>query len=124
MTDKEITRREDEIYYRVYKGGVRIGKWNLFTDAEKRELAELQCRQMINSILVYWGENSVTDKSSYCYERYLKDDEEELGTETVDRLVKEQIEDFSKAVTYWDKNSYGISGGPYKCVVWADEKVA
>ena len=39
MTRKEITERRDAIYYRVYKGGVRLGRWDEFTDEEKREMA-------------------------------------------------------------------------------------
>ena len=51
MTSKQIQKREDEIYYRVYQGQCHHPENRIreFTDEEKRELKELSCRRIINS---------------------------------------------------------------------------
>ena len=95
-----------------------------WTDEQKKLDRELMCREMINSILIYQGINAVTDKNSYNYKEYLKHYEKELGVKTLDRLISEQVEDFKQAETFWLPNSYDFDGGPYKAIVWADEKSA
>lgn len=121
MTRKQIESRTNEIYYRVYKGEVRIGKHDQFTDAEKQELEELSCREMINSILIYEGEKGVAE-NSYEYYKYLAPRENEIGKERLKVLISEQIADFRKAEVKWAENTYDIDGGPYKTCRWADEQ--
>ena len=91
MTRKEITERKDAINYRVYKGGVRIGRWDEFTDEEKRELKELQCREMIVSCMVYYMMYDFYKDGMWG--KYATSFVEELGEETVIRLIKEQERD-------------------------------
>lgn len=119
MTGKQIKKRQDEIYYTVYKGGVRIGKWNKFTAKQRKELAELSCREMINSILIYNGVLLISQQRGYSYEQYLKPREEEIGKERMIELINEQIKDFEKAeVGYAGTDSEGCS---YNYCKWADD---
>jgi len=113
MTDKQIEQARKNL-----PPYMEQEKW---TEQDHKTDCELSCREMINSILVYWGIGSVINKASYCYERYLKDYESELSTEIVDRLVTEQVEDFKNAETHWISGSENIDGGPYKSVRWADD---
>ena len=119
MTSKQIEKRKDEIYFRVYKGGARIGKWNEFTDEEKRELEELSCREMIISCMIYttsnfYDKNTDTFSGKYAVE-YIKS----LGEETVRQLWNEQKETMAKA-----KIHYGAyidsEGGVYASVTWGE----
>lgn len=117
MTSEQIEKRKDEIYFRVYKGEARVGKWNEFTDEEKRELKELYCRDMIISCMIY-GTYNFYDKNTDTFSgRYAQKYLESLGEETVRRLWDEQKETMSKA-----KIRYGAytdsEGGVYASVDW------
>lgn len=138
MTEKEINKRENEIYYRVYKGGVRIGKHNLFTDEEKQEMKELDARSMINSVLIYGyktGSKEVWDYESQKlvsvvehilkHNRYVRDYAYNqdyynfLGEARTMRLIEEQVNDFAKAeVGFAGYDSEGVS---YNYCRWGDE---
>lgn len=138
MTGKEIEKRTNEIYYRVYKGGVRIGKYDLFTDEEKQELKELDARDMINSVLIYGyktGSKEVWDYESQKlvsvvehilkHNRYVRDYaynqsyHDFLGEARTIRLIEEQVNDFAKAkVGFAGYDSEGVS---YNYCLWGDE---
>lgn len=138
MTGKEIEKRTNEIYYRVYKGGVRIGKHDLFTDEERQELKELYARDMINSVLIYGyktGSKEVWDYESQklvsVVEHILKHDRyvldyaynqayhDFLGEARTIRLIEEQVKDFAKAkVGFAGYDSEGVS---YNYCLWGDE---
>lgn len=138
MTGKEIEKRTNEIYYRVYKGGVRIGKHDLFTDEERQELKELYARDMINSVLIYGyktGSKEVWDYESQKlvsvvehilkHNRYVRDYaynqayHDFLGEARTIRLIEEQVKDFAKAkVGFAGYDSEGVS---YNYCLWGDE---
>lgn len=121
MTRKQIEAREAQIYDSVYHGEVRFGKFDQFTEKQKQELAELSCRKMINSILVYNGENAVKNEEGYNYKQYLKPREEEVGKERLKELISEQIASFKDAKCEWIDGSENFNGGPYKSCKWKDE---
>ena len=109
MTGKEIERLKD-----------RLPKWNngkppVLTAEQKQLDRELWCREMINSILIYHGKDNIMNSE------YLKTYIEELGIETVEKLVREQVEDFKQAIVLTDvsKDYEGVS---YNSIIWADEK--
>lgn len=123
MTTKQIQKREDEIYYRIYQGQCRIPENRIreFTEEEKRELKELSCRRTINSNLCYG--DSFYEKYYhwvYCkgYQTSSQADEyiEVLGEETVARLYEEQRNDFTKATVL--KNIATSEGVSYNSIVW------
>ena len=90
----------------------------------KQEYEELDCREMINSILIYGG---TCAKDSYEYKRYLKPfitDKKwhriQLTEQRVDELITEQKADFAKAkVGFAGCDS---EGGGYNYCRWADEQ--
>ena len=79
---------------------------------------ELSCRGMINSILIYHGAAQV-QPSAYYYGQYLKEYEKKLGSERVQELCGEQLDDFRKAVVQFA--GYDGEGVSYKSIMWADE---
>jgi len=112
MTGSEITaaRMQLPLFSQV--------AWKDWTEEQKRFDRELNCREMINSILCYHGERGI-QKDSYNFRNYLTDYVSQLGEETVDRLCEEQLEDFKKAVV----RSAGRDGegNSYGSITWADE---
>lgn len=92
--------------------------WKDWTEEQKRTDRELSCREMINSILIYHGKYSIQEDVFYD-NKYLTDYVSQLGKETVGRLCKEQLEDFSKAVVR-DAGTDG-EGLSYRSITWADE---
>lgn len=116
MTGKQIKEAQDKLPH-------GMGCWRKMTDEQKREYAELACRNMINSILVYGGRPIKEDGSLDQYlSRYYKKGESEMhyvGEERVRKLVAEQQEDFKKATVnvgvYTDHD-----GCTYNSVSWGD----
>lgn len=94
-------------------------QWRDMTPEEQRLNRELSCREMINSILCYHGEDGLR-KDGLNYNEYLLPYVEELGPDVVDRLCMEQVEDFRNAVVRQNVSvdSDGIS---YNSIEWADE---
>ena len=90
MTDKQIRDAK-----------CKLPQWRDMTDNQKQEYAELACRDMINSILIY-GSKPVKDDGSL--DRYLsmyyKKGESTMyyiGEKRVRNLIEEQKKDFAKA---------------------------
>ena len=115
MTDKEIAQRRDDIYFPVYRGGVRLGKHDLFSRSEQRELRELACRDMINSCLLY-GSSRFYDDETDTFGRYGKDYVKELGRDLVLQLWQAQKERFSRARTHFA--GCDSEGGGYYGIEW------
>ena len=112
MTGREITAARKQL-----PSPTQV-PWKDWTKEQKQADRELSCREMINSILCYDGKYGI-QKDSVHYKNYLADYVSQLGEETVDRLCKEQIEDFEKAVVrYAGTDGEGLS---YKSITWADE---
>ncbi len=95
------------------------GKPPVLTPEQMKLREELSCREMINSILIYWGFEGLK-VDGFCYKEYLKSYVDKLGPDTVKRLCDEQAEDFKNAVVYKnvDIDSEGVA---YNSIVWADE---
>lgn len=95
--------------------------WREWTPEQQRLDRELSCREMINSILLYHGEDGLK-RDGFHYDVYLRSYVDELGAETVDRLCEEQVADFRKAVVFENVFVDG-EGLPYNAIKWADELV-
>ena len=124
MTQKEIDRAKDELNSKYYGDECRVPQ-NLkqqWTKKDKVLEEELDCREMINSILIYGGSCA---KDSYQYKRYLKPFIEGdtwhkvlLSEQRVDELIAEQKESFKKAkVSFAGYDSEGVS---YNSCDWGD----
>lgn len=99
-----------------------MGEWHppVRTEEQQWLSKELDCREMIDSILIYHGANQIRE-DSYFYGQYLRKYAQELGVDTVSRLCDEQLADFQKAcVFYGGRDGEGIS---YRSIMWADEMV-
>ena len=97
MTGKEI----DELRNSLPKW--ENGKPPVLTEEQKQIDREL------------YGKNNIIN------DRYLKSYIDELGIETVERLVNEQVEDFEKATVLKDVH-VDYEGLSYNSIIWADEK--
>lgn len=113
MTGSEITAARNQLPPRTQV------PWKDWTEEQKRSDRELDCREMINSILIYHGERGV-QKGNYFGDKYLADYIRELGEKNVARLCSEQLEDFKKAVVRQNVGRDG-EGVTYNSIVWADE---
>ena len=119
MTEKEIKAAMDKIPH-GYKA------YNTATEEQKREYAELSCREMINSIMIYGNVNSPYNEEEDKLDKYLEDrwkDKDSMfyvPRQRIIELVKEQQEDFKKAIVrvgvYTDSE-----GCTYNSCVWGDE---
>lgn len=109
MTDKQIKLVRKHLPPRTQVS------WNEWTEEEKLISRELDCRDIINSILCYDGVDNVLQNI------YLQKYIDELGLNIVVRLVEEQISDFEKAIVKRNihTDSEGIS---YNSIIWADEQ--
>lgn len=96
--------------------------FNDMTAAQRRQYEELNCRNMINSCLIYGSVNydfynPKTGKFGQYATSYVKT----LGEKTVIRLYNEQCEDFSKAIVV-----FGVYTDSEECTynscIWADEQ--
>ena len=100
--------------------------WQDWTIEQKTLSAELDCRNMINSCLVYEGiKHGIAlfyeeRPSGFFNESYAKRYICIIGAERVKELVDEQVEDFENA-----KVNYGVhesaDGIVYNSVQWSDE---
>lgn len=108
MTGKEIDKLRNSL------PKWENGKPPVYTAEQEQLDRELWCREMINSILIYHGKNNIMN------DEYLQSHIEELGIEKVEKLVKEQMEDFEQAVVLVDV-SRDYEGLSYNSIVWADE---
>ena len=105
-----MTRKEIE---RAWKPLRDKGIGAKLTPEEHKLKSELNCREMINSCLIY-GEMSAF------YTRYGVQYRVELGERRVSELIYEQEQDFKKAVV--NRNVHTDSEGcSYNSIVWADE---
>lgn len=108
MTDREIKSARAKLPPRTQ---IPFSEW---TDEQKQLDKELDCRDMINSILCYNGEEGLINN------RYLNDYILELGLSVVQRLCDEQLVDFKKATVV--KNVFTDNEGvSYNSIKWADE---
>lgn len=119
MTDKQIKLAMDDAMPHGLKN------YDSATKQQKMEYAELSCREMINSIMIYGNINSPYNEKEDKLDRYLEERWQERGMFYVPRkriieLVKEQQADFAKAVVksgvYTD-----YEGCSYNTCMWADE---
>ena len=124
MTGKQIEKAKDELNSKYYGDECRVSE-NLKKPWSKKDKVleeELDCREMINSILIYGGDCA---KDSYQYKRYLKPFIEGdtwhkvlLSEQRVDELIAEQKADFAKAtVRFAGYDSEGVS---YNSCDWGD----
>lgn len=119
MTQKQIEARKNAIYFSVYKGGVRIGKTDEFTESQNRELEELACRDMVNSILIYHYEPTQKRIAFPKGNRYLHSYIVTLGLDLTKKLWKEQVKDFRKTMV--GNAGSDSEGCTYKCCKCADD---
>ena len=119
MTDKQIRKAKSELPY-------RLGSYDSMTTEQKREYAELSCREMINSIMIYGNINSPYNEKEDKLNMYIEDrwkDKESMfyvPRERIIELVKEQQEDFKKATV--GRGCYtDFEGCTYNSCVWGDE---
>lgn len=118
MTGKQIRLAMDAIPHGIY--------YHSATKQQKKEYAELSCREMINSIMIYGNINSPYSEKEDELDRYLEERWQERGSmfyvprKRIIELVKEQQADFAKAVV--KSNVYtDCEGCTYNTCVWADE---
>jgi hypothetical protein len=126
MTGKQIEQAKEELNSKYYGDECRVPE-NLKQPWSKKDKVleeELDCREMINSILIYGGNCS---KDSYQYKRYLKPFIEGdqwhkvlLSEQRVDELIAEQKADFAKATVGFA--GYDSEGCSYNYCHWADEQ--
>ena len=91
-----------------------LNRLNFSDTARLRD--ELWCRDMINSILAYYGESDL-EPESYLYTTYLERYEKEFGTVRVKELIQEQLADFRKA-TVLRGVCVDEDGTVYNSIVW------
>jgi hypothetical protein len=90
------------------------------TKQQEEIYQSLRCREMVNSIMIYDGINALKNENN-TFNKYLLSYVDELGEEKVNQLIKEQIDDFSKAVVKY--NTYtDHEGCTYNTCIWADEQ--
>ena len=120
MTDKQLQKIRDDLYYKYYGDECRIIE-NLkmpITKKDERLFEELYCIEMINSCLAYGVDPFEFD--DYRGKSWMTDYEKTLGKRRVKQLYKMQVEEFSKATII--SNSYTDSEGcSYNSVRFADE---
>ena len=108
MTDKEMKKLKDTL------PKWENGKPPVLTKEQKLLDRKLWCVEMINSILTYNGKENIMSNE------YLKSYIEELGIETIEELVSEQIKDFEKAIVL-ENVHIDCEGLSYNSIIWADE---
>lgn len=102
MTRKEIEKAYNILYKKYYWDNPHTNKYLLkkWTKKDKTTENELNCREMLNSCLLYSGWDIV-------HSQYLKSYILELWEEKVQKLYEEQLKDFKEAKT---------------CKVWEDSE--
>lgn len=123
ITDKGLTDKEvEEIRDSLRKKGIGWvnGVYHEGTPEEERLFDELECIDMINSILAYSpftfkSENLSSEAEQALKDRYLKKYIEILGSNRVLGLIKGQI----KAISFIKQDVYTDSDGlSYNRIVW------
>lgn len=109
MTGKEIERIAEQLP--KWKNGIPPQ----FTPEQNQLSEELNCRRMINSILCYSGSDNIISNI------YLKKYIDILGIKIVNQLIKEQLDDFSRAIVKKDVYT-DYEGCSYNSIIWADEQ--
>jgi len=114
MTGKQIKAAQDSL--------PRLGSMN---EEQVKLHAELSCREMINSIMIYGNINSPynekTEKLNYYLLKYAKDSGfYGIGKERVLELIREQQADFANAKVNCGVYTDG-EGCVYNSVSWGDE---
>ena len=113
MTDKQIMAEKKA-----------LPPFKMRNKRQEQLYKELSCREMINSIMVYGNINSPYDVKKGTFDEYLSHYMDggyfHIGRERVLALIKEQQEDFKKAVV--NRGCYtDHEGCTYNSCVWADE---
>lgn len=119
MTQKEIDRARATLPRRF--------EYKDWTEEQKCIDNELSCRDMVNSCLVYHGENFgwkcfwEEDEWRWGDKSYAAPFVRALGRARVEEIFKEQIEDFRRATVHTSvyTDSDGIT---YNSIEWADER--
>jgi hypothetical protein len=109
MTDKQIKAAKATLPQ------WKNGQAPTLTPEQNQLNKELQCRDMINSVLCYKGKENIMNNE------YINDYIDDLGHDIVQRLCDEQIADFENATVKENvhTDSEGIS---YNSIIWADDK--
>lgn len=126
MTQKQIEAAKDALHKKYY-GNKCVYFENLIQPWTKEDEVlkeELNCRSMINSMLIY-GDS--TDKESYGYNKYLKPYTEKgnwhdglFNEKRLAELIAEQKADFAKAIVR--QSVYTDSEGcTYNSCKWEDD---
>ena len=109
MTRKQINQLRNTLP--KYKNGIPP----TLTLKQRQLEKELNCRDMINSILCYEGADNIINN------KYLRGYISEIGLYAVQQLCAEQIADFKNATV--EKNVHiDTEGVFYHTIVWADER--
>ena len=108
MTDKQIKAAKATLPQ------WKDGKAPFLTPEQHQLNRELQCRDMINSILCYNGKENIMNN------KYIHDYINDLGLDAVERLCDEQIADFENAIV--KEGVYASEGVSYNSIIWADDK--
>lgn len=114
MTDKEL---KDEYATLCKSGGGNRFEGN-YTEEQKRRWRELDCIEMINSLLAYdyAGESSAQHILSSQKDKYLKRYVADLGETCVLSLIEGQINDIKDISRDVFTDSEGVT---YNSIVWA-----
>ena len=114
MTDKQIRVAKDSL--------PRLMDMN---KEQENVYAELSCREMINSIMIYGNINSPYNEKTGELDYYLRDYAKDsgfhgIGKQRVIELVREQQADFAKAKVNCGVYTDG-EGCTYNSCTWGDE---
>ena len=108
MTKKEIEKVK-----------ASLPKWDEQNEEEKKLDRELDCREMINSILIYGYLNSTID--GIYEDKYLRNYKKDISEDRIKELIKEQQDDLKKSKIFTDVYTDG-EGVTYNSVSWYDEE--
>lgn len=116
MTEKQIRNAWDAL-------PKSLGSYEKMTTEQKKEYAELSCRDMINSIMIYESIDSPYNEKEDKLDKYLEDRHKDKSSmfyvprDRIIELVREQQEDFKKA-----KVIHGVytdhEGCTYNSCIW------
>lgn len=108
MTKKEIEKVK-----------ASLPKWDEQNEEEKKLDRELDCREMINSILIYGYLNSTID--GIYEDKYLRNYKKDISEDRIKELIKEQQDDLKKSKIFDDVYT-DDEGVTYNSVSWYDEE--
>lgn len=127
MTDKQMKRIKNELNEKYYGDEIRDNAHLKMPISKEDEITfeELECRDMINSILIY-GDN-ICEENSYSFKEYLLPYTQNVkwhkGLITLERLrelIKEQQDSVSKAHINVGCH-IDCEGLSYNSITWEDE---